>query len=121
MAERASNVNSWAASPRRFCVRPPAPYSLSRCHVPPYVGIKRTMPIWPRAKPMDQLWAPWRSAYVGKEAPPKGEGDECFLCRGLSESNDRANLILQRTSLSTVVLNRYPYNNGHLLVAPRAH
>lgn len=69
---------------------------------------------------MDQLWAPWRLAYVAKEAPPK-EGDECFICRGLAESNDRGNLILQRTQLSAVILNKFPYNNGHLLVAPKAH
>jgi len=69
---------------------------------------------------MDQLWAPWRLAYVAKETPSQ-LGDECFICRGLSESNDRANLILQRTQFSAVVLNKFPYNNGHLLVAPRAH
>ena len=73
---------------------------------------------------MDQLWAPWRLAYVAKEKSPKegeGEGDECFICRGLAESNDRGNLILQRVQHSAVFLNKFPYNNGHLLVAPRAH
>lgn len=69
---------------------------------------------------MDQLWAPWRLAYVAKKAPPTG-GDECFICRGLAESNDRDNLIVKRTPLSAVVLNKFPYNNGHLLVVPRAH
>lgn len=69
---------------------------------------------------MDQLWAPWRMAYIAKGAPPAA-GDECFICRGLAEQNDRANLILQRTALGAVVLNRFPYNNGHLLIAPRAH
>ena len=69
---------------------------------------------------MDQLWAPWRLDYVA--APPKpAAGGDCFICRGLAEKSDRANLIAQRTSLSAVVLNRYPYNNGHLLVAPLAH
>lgn len=69
---------------------------------------------------MDQLWAPWRLAYVAKEAPPK-DGEECFICRGLAETTDRDNLILHRTNLSAVILNKFPYNNGHLLVAPRAH
>jgi ATP adenylyltransferase len=69
---------------------------------------------------MDQLWAPWRLAYVSKEPLPAG-GDDCFLCRGLSEADDRRNLIVHRSPLSAVVLNRYPYNNGHLLVAPQAH
>ena len=69
---------------------------------------------------MDQLWAPWRLAYVA--AGPKPAADEgCFICRGVAGSDDRANLIVHRTGLSTVVLNRFPYNNGHLLVAPLAH
>ena len=40
---------------------------------------------------------------------------------GLEDDNDRAHLIAWRTPLSVVVLNRFPYNNGHLLIAPRAH
>jgi ATP adenylyltransferase len=69
---------------------------------------------------MNQLWAPWRLSYVtaGKVPAPQ---DPCFICRGLGESNDRANLIAWRTRLSVVVLNRFPYNNGHLLIAPLAH
>jgi len=47
--------------------------------------------------------------------------EPCFICRGLSEDNDRQNLIALRTPLSVVLLNRFPYNNGHLLIAPRAH
>ncbi len=69
---------------------------------------------------MEQLWAPWRLAYVAAPRPP-ADDDPCFLCRGLSEDDDRRNLIALRTPLSVVVLNRFPYNNGHLLVAPRAH
>jgi ATP adenylyltransferase len=69
---------------------------------------------------MDHLWAPWRLAYVTAGSPPAA-GDPCFLCRGLAQSDDRANLIAWRTPTSVVVLNRFPYNNGHLLVAPRAH
>jgi ATP adenylyltransferase len=68
---------------------------------------------------MDALWAPWRLSYVTAARPPAA--DDCFLCAGLSASDDRANLIALRTPLSVVVLNRYPYNNGHLLIAPRAH
>jgi ATP adenylyltransferase len=69
---------------------------------------------------MDQLWAPWRLAYVATAKPP-APGDPCFLCRGLAENDDRANLIVQRLPKAVVVLNRFPYNNGHLLVAPRRH
>ncbi|HEY1380163.1 MAG TPA: HIT domain-containing protein, partial [Gemmataceae bacterium] len=69
---------------------------------------------------MDQLWAPWRLAYVA--TPPKPADDAgCFICRGLAEHDDRANLIVLRTAHSAVVLNRFPYNNGHLMVAPLAH
>src|SRR3954451_24954704 len=69
---------------------------------------------------MDQLWAPWRLSYVttGKDAP---QPDPRFICRGLAGDDDRRNLIVLRTPLSVVVLNRFPYNNGHLLVAPQAH
>jgi ATP adenylyltransferase len=73
---------------------------------------------------MDHLWAPWRMSYIATPkpaTPPSDAADDCFLCRGLAETNDRANLILHRTALSAVVLNKFPYNNGHLLVAPLAH
>jgi ATP adenylyltransferase len=69
---------------------------------------------------MEHLWAPWRLSYVAGAKPP-GPEDPCFLCQGLREADDRRNLIALRGPLSIVVLNRFPYNNGHLLVAPRAH
>ncbi|HVK12373.1 MAG TPA: HIT domain-containing protein [Gemmataceae bacterium] len=69
---------------------------------------------------MDQIWAPWRLAYVTKESPPK-VGDDCFICRGLADADDRRNLIVERTPRGVILLNKFPYNNGHLLVAPRAH
>lgn len=69
---------------------------------------------------MDRIWAPWRLEYVSAPAGPTDAG-ECFLCRGVKASDDRANWIACRTSHSVVMLNRYPYNNGHLLVAPLAH
>lgn len=69
---------------------------------------------------MDQLWAPWRLAYVAKEPQPKTE-DACFICTGLSQAEDRKNLIVRRTERSVVLLNRFPYNNGHLLIAPQRH
>ncbi|MBI3408330.1 MAG: HIT domain-containing protein [Planctomycetes bacterium] len=69
---------------------------------------------------MDHLWAPWRLAYVAAAKPPT-DGDPCFICRGLRESDDRANLIARRSDHCVTVLNRFPYNNGHLLIAPCAH
>ena len=70
---------------------------------------------------MDQLWAPWRLAYVAAPRAQPSATDECFLCRGLAEQDDRRNLIVLRLPRSVVVLNRFPYNNGHLLIAPQAH
>ncbi len=69
---------------------------------------------------MDQLWAPWRLAYVAtaKQSVPH---DSCFICAGLAQDNDRANLIAWRAPRSVLLLNRFPYNNGHLLIAPRLH
>jgi ATP adenylyltransferase len=70
---------------------------------------------------MDHLWAPWRLSYVKEARSDPVEADPCFLCAGLRADQDKQNLIALRTPLSAVVLNRYPYNNGHLLIAPRAH
>lgn len=80
----------------------------------------------------EQLWAPWRLGYIlgdDKSAGPverprkflPGADPECFICRGVAEQADRENLIISRGKHSIVILNRYPYNNGHLLVAPLAH
>jgi ATP adenylyltransferase len=69
---------------------------------------------------MRQLWAPWRLAYVASAQPPS-PGDPCFLCQGRDSHEDRRHLVVWRSELSLVVLNRFPYNNGHLLVAPLAH
>ena len=71
---------------------------------------------------MDQIWAPWRLAYVANPRPKdRPDANECFICRGIAGSDDRANLLVHRSELSVVVLNRFPYNNGHLLVAPKEH
>lgn len=69
---------------------------------------------------MDQLWAPWRLSYIATAKAPKAD-EPCFICKGLQEDDDRANLIALRAPASVVLLNKFPYNNGHLLVAPKAH
>jgi ATP adenylyltransferase len=69
---------------------------------------------------MDHLWAPWRLAYVAAAKPSSVE-EPCFICQGLSVPEDRKNLVVLRTERSVVLLNRFPYNNGHLLVAPLLH
>jgi ATP adenylyltransferase len=73
---------------------------------------------------MDRLWAPWRLDYITTAAqtpPDQMPATGCFLCQGIADTNDAKHLIAHRTRLSVVVLNKYPYNNGHLLVAPLEH
>ncbi len=65
---------------------------------------------------MQTLWAPWRGELIHSE-PRSG----CIFCVLPAEQRDRENLIVARTTLSFVILNRYPYNNGHLMVIPRRH
>ncbi len=65
---------------------------------------------------MKQLWAPWRLEYIVSE---KEEG--CIFCRFPSEDDDERRLILCRGRLAFVIMNAYPYSNGHLLVAPYRH
>jgi ATP adenylyltransferase len=65
---------------------------------------------------LERLWAPWREKFILCEKEPG-----CFLCRTARENQDRKNLILFRGKRCFVILNRYPYNNGHLMVAPFRH
>ena len=65
---------------------------------------------------MERLWAPWRIDYIVNEKP-----STCILCVPSDEAGDRDRLILHRTGFSFVMLNRYPYNNGHLMIAPFRH
>jgi ATP adenylyltransferase len=62
------------------------------------------------------IWAPWRIDYILGE---KEAG--CFLCRLFGETNDRENLLLYRGETCAVVMNRYPYTSGHLMVTPYRH
>jgi ATP adenylyltransferase len=65
---------------------------------------------------LKRLWAPWRKAFLSQPAP-KG----CFLCSAARPGADSRRLVITRRTLAFGMLNRYPYNNGHLLVAPRRH
>jgi len=65
---------------------------------------------------MDKLWAPWRSKYIFSP-----EEEECIFCKKPQEDRDEENYILKRGNLSFVIMNIYPYNNGHLMVAPYRH
>jgi len=65
---------------------------------------------------MGILWAPWRMGYLMSEKTP-----ECIFCVKQAEDDDRANYIIFRTPHSFALLNAYPYNNGHLMIAPYRH
>lgn len=64
------------------------------------------------------LWAPWRMEFIAAEKP-KG----CIFCEfpAAPEADDRRNLVVHRGVHAFVILNRYPYNSGHLMVVPRRH
>ncbi len=64
-----------------------------------------------------RLWAPWRYAYVVSIKDER----HCFLCRAAESGDDEENLVVYRSRHSIVVLNKYPYNPGHLLIAPLRH
>jgi ATP adenylyltransferase len=68
---------------------------------------------------MERLWSPWRLAYVTGAASANG----CVFCEATGPSPDAARdvLVLARGRLSYVILNLYPYNSGHLMVAPNRH
>ena len=66
------------------------------------------------------IWAPWRMVYIRSLEEVLGDG--CFLCRYWSEpARDQANRVLWRSERAFVVLNLFPYTNGHMLIAPAAH
>lgn len=69
-------------------------------------------------QPMKNLWTPWRMAYIqGKEEKKEG----CIFDAAVAKPHDKEALILFRDQLTVVLLNRFPYANGHLLVAPARH
>ena len=69
---------------------------------------------------MKQLWAPWRMELIesDKSDPRKGG---CIFCDLPRATDDRENLVLGRTAHCFAILNKFPYNNGHLMVVPRSH
>lgn len=67
-------------------------------------------------KKFEALYAPWRIGYIlGKKI------NGCLFCKLIKQKNDKKNLILERKKYCFVILNRYPYNNGHLMIVPYKH
>jgi ATP adenylyltransferase len=65
---------------------------------------------------MDRLYAPWRSTYIMSESAPG-----CLFCRFVASSDDGANMVLVRGERWFVVINRYPYTTGHVMVVCNRH
>jgi ATP adenylyltransferase len=94
-ARRATAKRAMGGAPK--CLRPPAP-----------AGARGAL---------ERLWAPWRIAYIGRVHEPT----ECLFCRVARARTDRALLVLARRPHAFLMLNRYPYTGGHLMVAVNEH
>ena len=81
---------------------------------------------------LDIVWAPWRLSYVSSQFPEEAaekpkprvwdDGDpDCFICQAVVDSENADRLVVGRSENTLAILNRFPYNNGHLLLAPKRH
>ncbi len=73
--------------------------------------------------PGEPLHAPWRMEYIRSLSQPSAS-ERCFICDAVkanTEAEKRARLVLWSTDISIVIINLFPYTNGHLLIAPKAH
>ena len=68
---------------------------------------------------MDYLWTPWRYHYM--EQVTAGQQPECFLCDAVAQDDDASTLIVHRGKRIFVILNRFPYTSGHVMIVPYAH
>lgn len=66
---------------------------------------------------MEHLWSPWRMNYISDSTPLDG----CFFCEALKREDSAETLLVARGEHAFVILNRYPYTSGHLMVVPYAH
>lgn len=64
---------------------------------------------------MDNLWAPWRIEYI------RNPGKGCFFCGGIKSKDFKKALIIEKREKAFTIMNRFPYNNGHLMIAPVRH
>ncbi len=67
--------------------------------------------------PMKHIWSPWRMEYIENH----GKEDGCIFCKVQSQKDGPGNLIIHRGTLAFVILNRYPYTSGHVMVVPFTH
>ncbi len=66
---------------------------------------------------MNHIWSPWRMEYIERSEHRK----DCFLCSAIAQDADAENLVVFRGQNAFVILNRYPYTSGHLMVVPMQH
>jgi ATP adenylyltransferase len=66
---------------------------------------------------MKHLWTPWRSTYATRKVP----SGQCIFCAALTSPDDTDNYVLHRAAHNFVILNRFPYSSGHLMIAPNVH
>jgi ATP adenylyltransferase len=68
---------------------------------------------------MDYIWTPWRYQYM--KDMTSGKQPECIFCDALARKNDAETLIVHRGAKAFVILNRFPYTSGHVMIVPYAH
>lgn len=69
---------------------------------------------------MEKIWAPWRKHYIALKK--RGKSSKCIFCIGKKDKiSDKKNHILKRNKYAFSILNRYPYNNAHVMIAPYRH
>jgi len=70
---------------------------------------------------MDYLWTPWRYRYIAEHRAETGERKECVFCVAAACPNDSDALVVHRAERSFVIVNRFPYTSGHVMVVPYQH
>lgn len=72
---------------------------------------------------METMWAPWRGEYINKavDSQMPRTDDRCVFCEALQTDEDQPHHIIYRGEKVFVILNKYPYNNGHMLIIPNRH
>jgi ATP adenylyltransferase len=68
---------------------------------------------------MDYIWTPWRYQYMAQAA--SGAQPECIFCDAVARNNDSETLIVHRGAKTFIILNRFPYTSGHVMIVPYAH
>ncbi len=68
---------------------------------------------------MDYVWSPWRYKYM--EQAKAGKQPDCFFCEAVARKDDSETLVVYRGAKNFIILNRFPYTSGHVMIVPHAH